>query len=205
MKAWAISKTEVTDKYFIATEKAIWLTEQPKEADISKLIEDKALGTVRSIRYQELKEIIFIDSHFTIEINFKDDKATDEELQIEKSIYSEIRAYLKEHLKGTELKNYSIFKQILPQLFFLGIAALFSVATYLSAMELESGDTVRTAGKRAWLKKIIVLIAEQLGTSGTLIVGILIIGALAYFLIKKIRNPKTGEVLKMATSPQLVP
>lgn len=41
------------------------------------------------------------------------------------------------------------------------------------------------------------LIAGGLGTTGTLILGILIVLTLMYFIIRKIQNPKKGEVLKL--------
>ena len=62
-------------------------------------------------------EIVFIGSGFTIDFVFKDDKTPDEKHQIDKIVYVEIKSYLKSQLKGTELKDYSVFKQILPQRF----------------------------------------------------------------------------------------
>lgn len=203
MKNWIISESELTNKHLIASEKAIWLTDQNKSANINELIESQSLGSIESIRYEDLKEIVFVDSDFTIEMNFKEDKATDKEFQLNKNVYSEIRSYLKTNLKGTVLKNYSVLKQIIPQLIVLGVTSILTIVTYISAMELENGETVRIAGRRAWLKKIVVTIAELLGTTGTLIVGVSLIGLLSYFLIKKIQNPKKGEILEITTSPKL--
>ncbi len=203
MKYWIISQTELLDKYLIANEKAIWITDLTKGSNIDDLIASKSLGTVQSIRYEDLKEIVFIDTDVTIELNFKDDKTTDEEFQLDKDVYSEIRDYLKANLKGTELKNYSVFKQIIPQLVILGIISIFTVATYAAAVEAESGGTVRTTGRRAWLKKIIASTGEMLGTTGTLIIGLSLIGLCIYFLAKKIKHPKKGEILKITNSPRL--
>jgi hypothetical protein len=41
------------------------------------------------------------------------------------------------------------------------------------------------------------LTAGGLGTTGTLILGTLIILTLIYFIIRKVQNPKKGEVLKL--------
>ena len=72
---------------------------------------------------------------------FKDDKTPDEKHKIDKIIYGEIKSYLKRQLKGTELKNYSVFKQILPQLITLGISGILIVVKYISVMELENLKT----------------------------------------------------------------
>ena len=62
LKNWKISETDFNDKYLIPTEKSIWLTDQNKDADINELIDKKNLGTIKSIRYEDLKEIVFIDT-----------------------------------------------------------------------------------------------------------------------------------------------
>ncbi|MBT8180501.1 MAG: hypothetical protein HKP42_11435 [Maribacter sp.] len=204
MKNWIISETELFDKYLIVSEKAIWISEQNKGIDINELIESKSLGSIKSIRYEDLKEIVFIDSDFTIEFNYEDDKTTDEEFHLEKNTFFEVRNYLKTNLKGTELKNYSIFKQILPNLFLLGVSLVLTIAIYFSATELENGGSISVSGRRGWLKGIFVWIAELLGATGTLILGVLVIGFFIYALIKKIQNPKKGEILKITNRPQLI-
>jgi hypothetical protein len=203
MKNWIISQTDISDKYLIPTEKSIWISEQPKGVNIQELIENKKLRNAKSIRYDDLKEIVFIDSDSTIEFNFIDDKTTDEELKLNKIVFSEIRSYLKNNLKGTELKNYSIFKQVTPHLVILGVTTMLTVVTYLSAIELENEGTVRISGGGYWFKKIIAIIAELFGATGTLIVGIILIGLLTYLLIRKIQNPKKGEILKITNSSKL--
>ncbi len=204
MKNWIILESQLIDTYLIASEKSIWLSDQNKGVNINELIETKNLGAIKSIRYEDLKEIVFIDSDFTIKFNYKDDKATNEEFQVEKNIYSEIKACLKSNLKGTELKNYSVFKQILPKLITFGVAVTITIVTYIFALEIEKGESLKASGRRAWVKKIIVLIAETLGTTGTLIVGVLLISVLSYVIIKKIQDPKKGEILKITKSPKLI-
>lgn len=203
MKNWKISEDDFTNKYIILTAKSIWLTDQIKNADINELIETKSLGTINSIRYEDLKEIVFIDTDYSIDFRFKDDKTPEEIHKIDKIIYSEIKSYLKSQLKGIEIKDYSVIKQILPQLISLGFSIILIVVTYISAMELEKGESIRISGGKAWLKQIIVTIAELLGTIGTLIVGTLIISSFIYFIIRKYQNPKRGEILKITNSPQL--
>ncbi|SFD41875.1 hypothetical protein [Algibacter pectinivorans] len=203
MRNWKISEADFKDKYLIPTEKSIWLTDQNKDADINELIDTKKLGTIKSIRYEDLKEIVFIDTDYTVDFRFKDDKTPEEIHKIDKIIYSEIKSYLKSQLKGIEIKDYSVFKQILPQLISLGFSVILIVVTYISAMELEKGESIRISGNKAWLKQIIATIAEMLGTIGTLIVGTLIISSFIYFIVRKSQNPKRGEILKITKTPRL--
>ncbi|TYA78444.1 FeoB-associated Cys-rich membrane protein [Seonamhaeicola marinus] len=203
MKTWIISQTDTKDTYFIPTEKAFWLSNQPKGVNIADLIENKNLGAIKSIRYEDLKDIVLIDSDTTIQCNFKDDKTDEEEFVLDHTTYAEIRSYLKNNLKGVELKDYSIFKQVIPELITLAIATVLSVITYIAALEIEGGGTVKTSGRRAFFKKIIAAIAEALGTTGTIIVGLIVLGVIAYLLVKKIQNPKKGEVLKVLKTARL--
>jgi len=203
MKYWKISGTDFKDKYLIATENSIWLTDQNKDANINELIETKTLGTIKSIRFEYLKEIVFIDSDHTIDFKFKDDQTPKEKHHIDEIVYGEIKSYLKNQLKGTELKDYSLFKQILPQLIALVSSGALIAITYISAMQLEKGESAGNSESSAWRKQIIVWIAETLGTIGTLIVGIIIISSLIYFIIRKYQNPKRGEILKFTKSPRL--
>ncbi len=204
MKNWIISESEVTNTYFIATEKSIWLSDQKKNVDINELIATKTLDNIESITYEDVKEIIFIDSEYIIEFNYLDDKITDKEFRMDENIYIDIKSYLKNHLKETELKNYPIFKQIASQLTVLGVSVFFVGLIYHTATELEKGESIRISGRRSWLKKIIVSIAELLGSIGVLIVGIILISIMSYFIIKKIKNPKKGELLKMTKYSKLV-
>ena len=113
-------------------------------------------------------------------------------------------SYLKNQLKGTKLKDYSVFKQILPELVTIAISGILIGVTYISAMELEKGESVRISSRRALLKQIIASIAEVLGTTGTLIVGTLIIASLVYLVIRKFQNPKKGEILKITKYSKLI-
>jgi len=203
MRNWIISTDESSDTYLIASTNAIWLSEQEKGVNIEELIEAKKLANIKSVRYEDLKEIIFIDSDCSIEFNYRDDKEVDEEFKMNTSVYREISSYLKSNLKGTKLKNYGVFNQIFPQLSLLAISSILVAITYFTAIELESGNSVRIEGRRAWLKRLVSSIAEVLGSTATLIIGASILVLIAYFIIRKIQHPKTGEVLQITKAPQL--
>ncbi|PCH77018.1 MAG: hypothetical protein COB98_04670 [Flavobacteriaceae bacterium] len=203
MKYWKIETLKLKHKYLILTEKSVWLTDQDSRVDINELIESKKLGVIKSIRYKDLKKIVFVDTDCTIEFVFKEGHTPDQTLEIDAAVYGGIKEYLKNKLKGTELKEYTVFKQMVPYLIAIGVLGLYIVITYFAAVELEAGGSMNLYGRKAWLKHVIVSISGVLGTSGTIIVGTVIISLLAYFMIHAYKNPKIGEVLKITKYPQL--
>lgn len=194
MKNWIISKGESTNKYLIVTDKSIWISEQLKELDINELIETKNLGTVKSFRYEEIKEIVFIETNVSLQFEFKDKDIETEKFVIDKSVFGEIKTYLKGQLLGIEVKNYSLFKQVLPQLSTLGIGIVFITLTYSKALDLQKGIEIPESQKSTIIKKIILLLAELIGVNGSIVFGILFSVVFIFWINKKLQNPLKGEV-----------
>ncbi len=203
MKNWIINENELTNKYLILTEKSIWISEQLKQLDINELIKNKNLGSVKSFRYDDIKEIIFIDTDFSIQFTFKDKEREEEKLVIDKSVYGQIKTYLKNQIGGVEIKNYSIFKQILPQLTTLGIGLIFITLTYSTALDLENGVGIPESRKSSIVKKTVLLVAELLGVYGSIICGVFFLLAFIFWINKKMQNPKRGEILKFGKNSRL--
>ena len=203
MKNWILNENEFTNKYLIVTEKSIWISEQPKELDINELIKNKNLGSVKSFRYEGIKEIIFIDTDFSIQFTFKDKEREKEKLVIDKSVYGQIKTYLKMQLGGIEIKNYSIFKQVLPQLTTLGIGLVFIALTYATALDLENGVGIPESRKSSIIKKTVLLAAELLGVYGSIIFGVIFLAAFMFWIRKKMQHPKRGEILKFGKNSRL--
>ena len=194
MKNWIISKGELTNKYLIVTDKSIWISEQLKELDINELIETKNLGTAKSFRYEEIKEIVFIETNVSLQFEFKDKDIETEKFVIDKSVFGEIKTYLKGQLLGIEVKNYSLFKQVLPQLSTLGIGIVFITLTYSKALDLQKGIEIPESQKSTIIKKIILLLAELIGVNGSIVFGILFSVVFIFWINKKLQNPQKGEV-----------
>lgn len=194
MKNWIISKGELTNKYLIVTDKSIWISEQLKELDINELIETKNLGTAKSFRYEEIKEIVFIETNVSLQFEFKDKDIETEKFVIDKSVFGEIKTYLRGQLLGIEVKNYSLFKQVLPQLSTLGIGIVFITLTYSKALDLQKGIEIPESQKSTIIKKIILLLAELIGVNGSIVFGILFSVVFIFWINKKLQNPQKGEV-----------
>jgi hypothetical protein len=196
MKNWIINENELTNKYLIVAEKSIWISEQLKELDINELIESKNLGTVKSFRYEEIKEIVFIETNVSVQFDFKDKDTETEKFVIDKNVFGEIKTYLKNQLGGIEVRNYSLIKQVLPQLTTLGIGIVFIALTFSTALDLENGIEIPESRKSSIIKKLVLFLAELIGVYGSIIFGILFLLAFIFWINKKLQNPKKGEILK---------
>ncbi|MGG6229711.1 hypothetical protein [Tenacibaculum sp. SDUM215027] len=204
MKFWITNEKETSNIYLIANEKSLWITEQPIENDISKLITEQKLTNLTIIRFEEIKEILLNDTDQMMTINFKNSKEDDIEIVVTSGTYSEIKTYLLTNLKGIVVKNYSLFKQIKPYIFGL---LLFGVGTWIlynTALSLQNGDTLNTSGRRGLIKKIFVGIADFLGPTGVLVIGGIFIVIFIIGLVSTIKKPKEGKIIKIKNTPELI-
>ena len=89
---------------------------------------------------------------------------------------------MKNQLGGIQVKNYSLFKQVLPQLTTLGIGIVFIALTYSTALDLENGIEIPESRKSSIIKKIVLLLAELLGVYGSIVFGILFLLAFIFWI-----------------------
>jgi hypothetical protein len=89
---------------------------------------------------------------------------------------------LKNQLGGIQVKNYSLFKQVLPELTTLGIGIVFIALTYSTALDLENGIEIPESRKSSIIKKIVLLLAELLGVYGSIVFGISFLLAFIFWI-----------------------
>jgi len=201
MNYFKISKT--TNQYLIFNKKTIVITQVTEGTDIKNLIETQGYENPTKMSYTDLKDITFIDTDYSITLNFKNEKTDEIEVTTSATEYDNTKLFVLSNFKGVEIKEYSIFKQATPGLIGLLLSGLFTFITYSAAKALQHGEQVSTSGRRGWFKKIIVWVADLLGPTGTLVVGGLILVFFAYTLFKTISKPKTGKVIKIKKHPEL--
>lgn len=197
MKNWITHQKEGINSYLIVNNSFVWITKQPQEEDINTLINEHKLNNVSIFNLEEIKEFIFNDTDNMLTINFKKSKHNEIELTPESSVYTEIKSYFLKNLRGVDIKDYSLLKQIQP--FALGLL-IFSGITWLlytTAVSLQNGEQISTGGRRGLIKKIVVGIADFLGPTGVLIIGGILIFIFLSGFISTIRKPKQGNVLKI--------
>lgn len=195
MKNWIIERKGEFYTYLIISEKSIWITEQHKVSNIQELIKNKNLGNVKSFRYDQLKEIILIETNSSLQFSFKDKDEENQSLYVERNVFREIRTFLKLKLSGVSVKNYSILKQITSQLSTLGFGIVFIFLTYQTAIDLENGVEITAGRKRSIIKKIVLVLAELIGVYGTIALGTVFVAILIFFINKKLQNPEKGEII----------
>ncbi|CAL2061896.1 hypothetical protein [Tenacibaculum sp. 190524A05c] len=197
MKKWIIFQTEEVKNYLIPKENSILLAEIFQDEDIDQLLEEKKLTKVRTIRYEDVKEFIFIDSDSSFKIVFKDDDVDEFELQLEENIFNEMKDHFIGSMKGVAIKDYSLLKQIQPPGIAALVAAGITALLFSTAKSLERGEHVSTSGRRGLIKKLFVGIADFLGSTGSLLIGGLVVVFFAYLVIQIVRNPKQGKLIKI--------
>ncbi|CAM1341239.1 hypothetical protein [Tenacibaculum amylolyticum] len=196
MKKWKISQSEGKTKYLITEEKLIWLLEVNSEENVDKLVADREFSKADIIRYEDLEELIFIDTDSALQFEFKDTKADEITLDLDIDNYEEIKKFFLSNLKGVEIKDYSLLKQAQPLGFGVLVSGFLTTVLYLAAVRLASGEAVNSSGRRNLFKKILVIVADFLGPIGSLVVGGLITLLFIYGLFRVIKNPKKGKLVK---------
>jgi len=196
MKIWITNEEEKTNKYLIATEISIWITEESKEVNITELIEKNELSNMSIYKTNDIKEVLFNESDSQITIEFKDSKISDIEINTNTVVFTDVNNFFVSNLKGVEIKNYSLLKQVKPSLFGTVLFGGITWVLYTTALSIENGQHLDTGGRRSLIKKIIVGIADFLGSTGSLIVGGLLTLLFVYTFINTIRKPKEGKVIK---------
>jgi len=196
MKIWITSEEEKTKNYLIATENSIWITEETKDVNINDLIENNELSNMSIYKTNDIKEVLFNESDSKITIEFKDSKIKDIEINTNSEIFTDVNNFFVSNLKGVEIKNYSLLKQIKPSLFGTALFGGITWVLYTTALSIQNGEHLDTSGRRSLIRKIIVGIADFLGPTGSLIVGGLLTLLFVYTFINTIRKPKEGKVLK---------
>jgi hypothetical protein len=197
MKKWIIFQSEKLKNYLIAKEKSILIAEVYHDENIDKLLEDRQLTNFRTIRYEDIKEFIFIDTDGSLQIEFKDDNIDEVQFFLSEEVFTDMKTHFINSMKGVAVKDYSLLKQIQPP----GIGALISggitAVLYNIALSLEKGEHVRTSGRRGLIKKLFVGIADFLGATGCLIVGGIITIFFLYLTFQIVRKPKQGKLIKI--------
>ncbi|MCT4700229.1 hypothetical protein [Tenacibaculum haliotis] len=205
MKTWIISENEIDNYYLIAKENSIWLTEQPKLTNLRELIDHKKLTNVSVHRYSNIKEIVFNDSDLTLEVEFIDDDTEDLELKFKASlVYENVKSFLIENLKEIVVKNYSLIKQLKPTSIAILVISALTFFLYKIAISLQSGEEIRATGRRGFIKKIFVAIADFLGPIGSLTIGGILLSLLFFGFINTVRKPKQGKVIKIKKNTELI-
>lgn len=204
MNYWKLSEKDNLCTYFIMKKQSILIVNIGKEEKILEAITNKKFKSIEIYSFKSIKEIILIDNKHKIDILRKDDDDIDRNVELDMNIYFEIKSALTTNMRGVEVKDYSIYKQIAPNIVIALIVGVLTFMTYIAAVAIENGESLSVSGRRALVKRIIVRIAELLGPIGSIILGVSILIVVTFLIIKKIKNPKVGNVIKFKNQPELI-
>jgi hypothetical protein len=79
-----------------------------------------------------------------------------------------------------------VVEAVLPPVFLGGIGGLFWMGLYDSATKMAAGQAVEVKGRRRGLQRMLISLAEMLGTTGTIAVGVLLLLLVVGWAAKRI-------------------
>lgn len=79
-----------------------------------------------------------------------------------------------------------VVEAVLPPVFLGGIGGLFWMGLYDSATKMAAGQAVEVKGRRRGLQQMLISLAEMLGTTGTIAVGVLLLLLVVGWAAKRI-------------------
>lgn len=92
------------------------------------------------------------------------------------------------------VESMSLWSSIQSSVIGLVITFILGFVLYMDAKKIAEGGVVDTSGRKAWMKKLIVSIAEFLGVTGSIIVTVLCALVFFYLIWRKIQQPPNQVV-----------
>ncbi|MEW4569802.1 hypothetical protein AB1L88_18210 [Tautonia sp. JC769] len=88
-------------------------------------------------------------------------------------------------------EDIGVFEAIIPPAIVGGLGGLFWMGTYDAATRLASGEAVEATGRRQGMKRLLIGVADTLGTTGTIAVGVgLLALVLGWAFLRITRRPQ---------------
>ena len=192
---WKISEENGLGYYLILRENVFVFAYFEDDNSVVKAIEERTINKPDIYSFKTLKEVVLIDNDCTLEIvSNKSEDRDEKEITLATDVYAKMKTILLNNLKDVNIKEYSLLKQITPQLGSILIIGFFTFAIYTAAISSESGGHMSTGGRRRFMKKIIIDLGEYLGSIGSLIVGGCLISFVVYLIVVRVKKPKIGNV-----------
>lgn len=156
------------------------------------------LESLKRIPIPRITQISLLEGDDTVHFEWFDEKGKAQKLSAEFDSGQDAER-LVDHLaaaRGMSRKERSagLWKSIGNGVIGLLVSLALTAITYIAAKEIEAGGDMHVSGRRAWVKVIIWGIAETLGPTGSLILGLLISAAFGWFVWSRLKKPPTEVV-----------
>ncbi|WP_299781217.1 hypothetical protein [uncultured Formosa sp.] len=165
-----------------------------KNAFLEKMNAEKKgiLDTQHTIAYSKITKIVPFENENGIQLFFVEKKKKEKTYLELNSIeeYTEVLQYITHktnHLSLQSIQNKPISSWI-KQAGYTLVSLIFTLAITFTAVAIEAGKNVTITGGKRGLKRIMLSIAETLGTLNSVIVGTLITLGFAFWTYKKYIN-----------------
>jgi len=174
----------ITDDYIQITDE----NHKTKETFLEKINHGKKgiLDTIHQIEYALVTKIIPDSENNALQICFSENNKN-QKIYLQLNTKEEFDEVLNFTLNKTNLQKNQVktksFESYKTQLIVTGMSILLSSIVYMDALKLEKGEVVKITGGRRGVKRLILLAAENLGTTNTIIFGTIITTALAIWTI----------------------
>ena len=191
-KALVVKNVLIEDNIILASDENY----KTKEVFLEKVNSSKKsiLDTHIKINTSDLIKIIHTKTDCAIQLFFKTNNKTSKtyiELNSEEE-YSEVLEYL---ISKTDFELKEEFKSSFSSWFKKAAYSLISLIifciTYFMAKDLENGSSVDISGGKKGLKRMMLFIAETLGSLNTLIIGIIVVSGFCFWTYKAYVKGKT--------------
>ncbi|SNR17016.1 hypothetical protein [Tenacibaculum jejuense] len=151
------------------------------------------LDTHIHIKIKEITKFILEEKELAIQLFFKKgNKNSKTYFQFNDiSEYTAVKEYFL-YTTNFSLKKESSnsFSSWIKQALYTIIAFIMTIITFNMARSIESGDTVSISGGKRGLKRLMLLLAESLGTTNTIVVGSLVVMAFLYWTYTSYKKGK---------------
>ncbi len=200
-----ITNPKALIKNILITDNDIRITDEDyktKEAFLKKIENGKKgiLDTIHQIDYTTIIKIVPFVKETSFQIFFtENDKNKKTYLQFNsQEEFIEVLNFTvdKTHFRKSlvKIKSFDSYKT---QLIATGMSILLFGLIFIDAQHVEKGEVVDITGRRSGVKKILLSVAETLGTTNTIILGATITVALAIWTVMAYRKGNvTKEVFK---------
>ena len=201
MEKFIINTKATLIKNILITDDSLKLSDEDyktKDAFLEKINAEKKgfLDTQHVIAYSKITKIVPFENENGIQLFFvekeKKEKTYLELNSIEE--YTETLQYIiakTHHLSLQTIQSKSISTWIKQATYTL-VSLFFTLAIAMTAKDNEAGKRVTISGRRRGLKRIMLAIAENLGTLNTILLGTAITLGLAFWTYKKFKKGQTA-------------
>ncbi len=154
------------------------------------------LDTIHQIEYEKILKVVPFTKENAFQIFFNEnDKNKKTYLKFNTlEEFNEVLNFIitKTHLRKDLVKIKS-FESYKTQLIATSMSILLFVLIYIDALHVEKGEIVDTTGRRSGVKKMLLSLAETLGTTNTIILGAIITMILAVWTVTAYKKGNTTK------------